>query len=62
MDSGEAAAWQGAVRTTDLLARYGGEEFGLLPACSVEDAIDAIKEVRLTRPGTFRRAMASKPV
>jgi two-component system nitrate/nitrite response regulator NarL len=40
-----------AVRTTDLLARYGGEEFGLLlPACSVEDAIDVIKRVQAATP------------
>jgi len=46
-----AAAWQGAVRTTDLLARYGGEEFGLLlPTCSLNDAIDVIKRVRVATP------------
>jgi diguanylate cyclase (GGDEF)-like protein len=46
-----AAAWRGAVRTTDLLARYGGEEFGLLlPACSVGDAVDVVKRVRAATP------------
>jgi diguanylate cyclase (GGDEF)-like protein len=46
-----ASAWQGAVRTTDLLARYGGEEFGLLlPACSIDDAIDVIKRVQAATP------------
>jgi diguanylate cyclase len=45
-----ASAWQGAVRTTDLLARYGGEEFGLLPACSLADAIDVIKRVQAATP------------
>jgi diguanylate cyclase (GGDEF)-like protein len=46
-----AAAWRGAVRTTDLLARYGGEEFGLLlPACSVGDAVDVVKRVQAATP------------
>jgi diguanylate cyclase (GGDEF)-like protein len=46
-----AAAWRGAVRTTDLLARYGGEEFGLLlPACSMADAIDVIQRVQAATP------------
>src|SRR5919108_902203 len=46
-----ASAWQGAVRTTDLLARYGGEEFGLLlPACSTEDAIEVVKRVQQATP------------
>jgi diguanylate cyclase (GGDEF)-like protein len=46
-----ASAWQGAVRTTDLLARYGGEEFGLLlPACSMDDAIDVVKRVMAATP------------
>jgi diguanylate cyclase (GGDEF)-like protein len=46
-----AAAWQGAVRTTDLLARYGGEEFGLLlPTCTLNDAIDVIKRLRVATP------------
>jgi diguanylate cyclase len=46
-----ASAWQGAVRTTDLLARYGGEEFGLLlPACALADAIDVIKRVQAATP------------
>jgi diguanylate cyclase len=46
-----AAAWRGAVRTTDLLARYGGEEFGLLlPACTLDDAIDVIRRVQLATP------------
>jgi diguanylate cyclase (GGDEF)-like protein len=46
-----AAAWRSAVRTTDLLARYGGEEFGLLlPACTLDDAIDVIKRMRVATP------------
>ncbi|HET6749145.1 MAG TPA: diguanylate cyclase [Actinomycetes bacterium] len=46
-----AAAWRLAVRTTDLLARYGGEEFGLLlPACSMDDAIEVVQRVQAATP------------
>jgi diguanylate cyclase len=46
-----AAAWRSAVRTTDLLARYGGEEFGLLlPACTLDDAIDVVQRMRVATP------------
>jgi diguanylate cyclase (GGDEF)-like protein len=46
-----AAAWRSAVRTTDLLARYGGEEFGLLlPACTLDAAVDVIKRMRVATP------------
>jgi diguanylate cyclase (GGDEF)-like protein len=46
-----AAAWRSAVRTADLLARYGGEGFGLLlPACTLDDAIDVVKRMRVATP------------
>jgi diguanylate cyclase (GGDEF)-like protein len=45
------AAWSAAVRSTDLLCRYGGEEFGvLLPAATVEQAVEVLERVRAVTP------------
>ena len=47
-----AAAWAGAVRSTDLIARYGGEEFVVvLPDCPVEEAILTADRLRRATPG-----------
>jgi GGDEF domain-containing protein len=49
-DSGEAAAWQEAVRTTDLARPLRRRGVRLLPARSVEDAIHVIKRVQAATP------------
>jgi diguanylate cyclase (GGDEF)-like protein len=46
-----AAAWQGELRTMDVLARYGGEEFGLiLPGCRPEAATGIVDRLRALTP------------
>jgi diguanylate cyclase (GGDEF)-like protein len=46
-----AAAWQAAVRKTDLVARYGGEEFAiLLPDCGLADAVEIAGRLRTAQP------------
>jgi diguanylate cyclase len=46
-----AAAWQAAVRKTDLVARYGGEEFAiLLPDCGLDDAVEIAARLRTAQP------------
>ncbi len=46
-----AAAWQGALRTTDVLARWGGEEFVvLLPDTPVAAAVDVLERLRTVTP------------
>jgi diguanylate cyclase (GGDEF)-like protein len=46
-----AAAWEGRLRKTDLLARYGGEEFAiLLPACTLDDAMEIAERLRTAQP------------
>jgi diguanylate cyclase (GGDEF)-like protein len=48
---GAAAAWQGEVRSTDLLARYGGEEFILLlPQADEIEAAETVERLRLVTP------------
>jgi diguanylate cyclase (GGDEF)-like protein len=46
-----AGAWSDELRASDTLARYGGEEFALLlPACSLESAIDVVARLREVTP------------
>ena len=46
-----AAAWQGRLRTMDVIARYGGEEFGLiLPGCAPELAAGIVDRLRGLTP------------
>ena len=46
-----AGAWSNELRATDMLARYGGEEFALLlPACTIERAIDVVGRLRAATP------------
>jgi len=46
-----AAAWQGRLRTMDVIARYGGEEFGLiLPGCPPELAAGIVDRLRGLTP------------
>jgi diguanylate cyclase (GGDEF)-like protein len=48
-----ASSWRRELREIDVLARYGGEEFGvLLPACTIDEARDAIDRVRAATPGS----------
>jgi diguanylate cyclase (GGDEF)-like protein len=45
------AAWQGCLRTVDVLARYGGEEFGLiLPGCGLDVAVGIVDRLRELTP------------
>ena len=46
-----AAAWQGRMRSIDVLARYGGEEFGLiLPGCRPDIAVGIVDRLRELTP------------
>lgn len=46
-----AGAWSGELRASDTLARYGGEEFALLlPACSIDRAVDVVARLREATP------------
>ena len=46
-----AAAWQGRLRTMDVMARYGGEEFGLiLPGCPPDLAAGIVDRLRGLTP------------
>ena len=46
-----AAAWQGRLRTMDVIARYGGEEFGLiLPGCPPDLAAGIVDRLRGLTP------------
>jgi diguanylate cyclase (GGDEF)-like protein len=46
-----AAAWNSAIRATDLLARYGGEEFVvLLPGTGTADAVAVIERALAATP------------
>ncbi|MFL5894160.1 MAG: GGDEF domain-containing protein [Thermoleophilaceae bacterium] len=46
-----AAAWNDALRGTDILARYGGEEFALaLPSCPPDEAMVVVERLRAATP------------
>lgn len=46
-----AGAWSSQLRPSDTLARYGGEEFALLlPACSIERAVEVVARLREATP------------
>jgi len=46
-----ADAWQGTLRSTDILARYGGEEFAvLLPGCAIGAATELLERLRIATP------------
>lgn len=46
-----SAAWQSALRATDVLARWGGDEFGLLlPDCDLEQGQALVARMRAALP------------